>query len=309
MWLQLLWIVVGFVFLIGGANYLVDGASGLAKRYHVPDLVIGLTVVAFGTSAPEMVVNIVAAVRGATDIALTNIIGSNIINVLVILGWAAALYPIPSPRSSRMFDIPLSALAGFMLIFLSLGPDAEIGRWDGVILLLVFAVFMYVTVRRGLDGTDTPENFKPVKVWLALLMIVGGLVALVFGGQLIVNASTELATELGVPQSVIGLTIVALGTSLPELATSVVAAYKKNTDMALGNVIGSNIFNVFFVLGISAVIHPLPVYANMWQDALLAGGSCLLVLLFVSTNKKHRILRSEGMLMVLAYVLYIILRL
>lgn len=299
-------IVIGFVLLIVGANFLVDGASGLAKRFNVPDLVIGLTVVAFGTSAPEMMVNIAAAINKSTEIALTNIIGSNTINTLVILGISAAIYPISSQKSSRFFDIPMSVLAGIIVIVLALGADKEISRLDGIILLLIFSVFMTITIRKGIKNPQTvSESYKPLNIWLALLMILGGLIGLAGGGQLIVRSATKIAINWGVSQAMIGLTIVALGTSLPELATSAVAAYKKNSDLALGNVIGSNIFNVFFVLGVSSTIFPLPAYNGMIIDALAAAVGSLLVLCFVFTNKQHKILRWEGILLLLIYAAYL----
>ena len=223
-----LFIVAGFVLLIVGANYLVDGASGLAKRFNVPNLIIGLTVVAFGTSAPELVVNLVAAFDPTTtDIALTNIIGSNMINTFVILGAAAVVFPIVSQKSSRRFDIPLSLLGPLIVLLMTL--SGELTRIDGLILLLFFAGFMYSTFSRSVKSPDIqPDDYQPMKIWKSLIMITGGLVALVGGAQLIVPSATSIASSFGVSPAIIGLTIVALGTSLPELATSVVAAMKKN---------------------------------------------------------------------------------
>lgn len=305
-------IVVGFVLLVFGANYLVDGAVGIAKRFNVPSLVIGLTIVAFGTSAPELVVNLVAALNpGTTDIALTNIIGSNMINTYVILGATALFYPVKSQSSSRKFDIPLSILAPLMIFVLAFLADSTVSRLDGVILLLFFVVFMYRTVSKTKTLKEIPEiqeaeqQQNPQKLWLSALLVVGGLVMLVIGGQLIVNSATSIAESLGISQAIIGITIVALGTSLPELATSVVAAIKKNSDIALGNVIGSNIFNVFFVLGTSAVIRPLPAYANMGIDLLITTLGSVLVLIFVLTNKRHEVKRWQGLLLLLIYGVYL----
>lgn len=306
-------IVVGFVLLMMGANWLVNGASGLAKRFHVPDLVIGLTIVAFGTSAPELVVNLVAACTGSSEIALTNILGSNIINTLVILGVAGAICPIASQASSRRFDIPLSAWAGFAVLMLALiTPEGGgVNRLGGVFLLVFFGLFMWVMIRKAIkgDGVDEDEEFKAMKAWKAILMVIIGLVALVLGGDLIVDSAKTIATAWGVSEYVIGLTIVALGTSLPELATSAVAAFKGNSDLAIGNVIGSNIFNVFFVLGISSVISPLPAYEGLVIDALMAGGSSLLLLGFVSTNKEHKLLRWQAVVFLLIYAVYLYTRL
>ncbi len=303
-------IVIGFVFLIFGADFLVDGACGVAKRFNVPNLVIGLTIVAFGTSAPEMVVNIMASINNQPEIAFTNIIGSNTINTFVILGVASVIFPIVSHRSSRRFDIPISALAGISVVALTAGSSGYMERWAGCILLAIFTYFMTITIRKGIkQPEDAGEDFKPIKMWLAGLMIVGGLVGLIIGGNLIVMSATNIATALGVSQSVIGLTIVALGTSLPELATSAVAAFKKNSDIALGNVIGSNIFNVFFVLGVSAIISPLKTYSELTIDSLIASAGSLLVLLFIYTNKKHKIMRWQGALLLIAYAAYLIYRL
>ena len=304
-------IIVGFVLLIFGANFLVDGAVALAKRFNVSNLIIGLTIVAFGTSAPELVVNLIAAANpDTTDIALTNIIGSNTINIFIILGVAALVYPIKSQISSRKFDIPMSLAAPIVILLLVWCFDDKITRVGGIILLLIFSFFMFVTIRKTLamrNVYDVQENEtgKPKKLWLSCVLILGGLLMLVFAGQIIVNSATKIAESLGISQAIIGLTIVALGTSLPELATSVVAAIKKNSDIALGNVIGSNIFNVFLILGVSAVIRPLPAYPNMVIDLAMVALGSLLVLVFVITNKKYEIKRWEGLLLLCIYACYL----
>lgn len=296
-------ILAGFVVLIVGAHFLVDGASGMAKRFNVSNLVIGLTVVAFGTSAPELVVNLVASLNpDTTDIALTNIIGSNMINTYVILGIAALIYPIASQKSSRRFDMPLSLMAPVAVLLLVWGMNGEVNRAGGLILIMFFVWFMTVMVRKAMKHPEeAEEDFKPMKIWLALIMILGGLGGLIGGAQLIVPSATRIAESWGVSQSVIGLTIIALGTSLPELATSAVAAFKKNSDIALGNVVGSNIFNVFFVLGISAVIRPLPAYTNIYTDLIVTALGSLLILIFVYTNKAHSIKRWGGAILLLIY--------
>lgn len=302
-----LFIVVGFTLLIFGANFLVDGASGLAKRFNVSNLIIGLTVVAFGTSAPELVVNLVAALNpGSTDIALTNIIGSNMINTFVILGAAAVVFPIASQKSSRRFDIPLSFIAPVAVFLLSM--NGILSMSDGLILILFFIWFMYTNIRNAIrhPEEEQAEDYKPMKIWKAILLIIGGLATLVGGAQLIVPAATNIAASYGVSQSVIGLTIVALGTSLPELATSVVAAFKKNSDIALGNVIGSNIFNVFFILSSSAIIRPLPAYQGMNVDLMVTAAGSLLVLLFIYSNKERNIKRWGGLLFLLSYTAFLI---
>lgn len=300
-------ILAGFILLIFGANFLVDGSSGLAKRFNVSNLIIGLTVVAFGTSAPELVINVFAAINpGTTDIALTNIIGSNMINTYVILGVAALIFPIVSQKSSRRFEIPLGILAPAVVLLLSL--NGTLSRTDGFVLLAFFAWFMISNVSKAIrhPEEEQAEDYKPVKIWKALLMIAGGLVALTGGAQLIVPAATNIAASFGISQSIIGLTIVALGTSLPELATSVVAAFKKNSDIALGNVIGSNIFNIFMILSVSSIIRPLPAYNGMTWDLIITTGGSILLLLFVYTNKERSVKRWAGALFLAIYASYLI---
>ena len=306
-------LIVGFVVLILGADWLVSGASGLAKRLNVPDLVIGLTVVAFGTSAPELMVNLMAAFNNESEIALTNILGSNTINTFIILGISALIYPIKSQKSSRQYEIPWSMFAGLIILVMGTecfglcGGDAIISRLDGVVLLLIFSLFMYYTLKMAKNNTESQdEGFLPMKIWKAVLLIAVGLVALVVGGKVIVINAVSIAQAFGVSQAVIGVTVVALGTSLPELATSAIAAFKKNPDLAIGNVIGSNIFNVFFVLGISAVIRPLPSYSNLWIDASLAALGSLLLLLFVSTNRNKELKRWQGAFFLVCYGVYLI---
>ena len=319
-WVAALFIIIGFVALVKGADFLVDGASAIAKRSGISDLVIGLTVVAFGTSMPEFVVNMVSVAEGTTDLAITNILGSNIINTFVILGLTALVYPIASQKRSRDFDIPLSIIAG-VLVFAAVvirspwGEDGRsIGRIGGVILLLMFAYFLYNTFRHAKDHpedvqSDDVQCTKEISVRRAIALIIGGFIGLVVGGELIVKSAVDIATRCGVSEAIIGLTVVALGTSLPELATSVIAATKKNCDIALGNVIGSNIFNVFFVLGCSAVVSPLPAYSGIELDAWIAALGSMLVWLFVKTNREREIKRWGGAILLLIYIGYLTYRL
>ena len=263
-----------------GADWLVDGASAIAKRFGISDLVIGLTVVAFGTSMPEFVVNMVSVAEGSTDLAITNILGSNIINTFVILGVTALIYPVTSQRRSRNFDIPLSIIAG-VLVFACVAVHSPFGE-----------------VCPGIS-----------RMGGIILLVLVGLAGLVIGGEMIVKSAVQIATNLGVSEAIIGLTIVALGTSLPELATSAMAAFKHNSDIALGNVIGSNIFNVFFVLATSAVIRPLPSYDGIVLDAWTAAVGSMLVWLFVKTNKQRQIKRWGGAVLLLVYAGYLTYRL
>ena len=319
-WVAIVFIIVGFIALVKGADCLVDGASSIAKRFGISDLVIGLTVVAFGTSMPEFVVNMVSVAEGSTELAITNILGSNIINTLVILGLTALVYPIASQKRSRDFDIPMSIIAG-VLVFAAvaiLSPFGEegrgIGRMGGIILLVLFCYFLYNTLRHAKDHPEdadelTNEGVKELTMGKAILFILLGFIGLVVGGELIVKSAVDIATRCGVSEAIIGLTVVALGTSLPELATSVIAATKHNSDIALGNVIGSNIFNVFFVLGTSATVRPLPAYDGIELDAWVAAAGSIVVWLAVKTNKERKIQRWAGALLLLIYIGYLTYRL
>lgn len=316
LWVGIVFIIIGFIALVKGADWLVDGASAIAKRFGISDLVIGLTVVAFGTSMPEFVVNMVSVAHGSTELALTNILGSNIINTFVILGLTALVYPLASQKHSRDFDIPLSVIAGvivFVLVAVNL-PIGEsgkgVGRIGGLILLAFFIFFLYFTFVHAKEHPDeTEESVKPMAVGKAIVLIVVGLIGLAVGGELIVESAVDIATRMGVSEAIIGLTIVALGTSLPELATSIIAAFKHKADIAIGNVFGSNIFNVFFVLGTSAVIHPLPAYDGIELDAWMAAIGSIVVQVALLTNTKHELNRWAGALLVLMYGGYLTYRL
>lgn len=321
-WVAIVFIIVGFVALVKGADYLVDGASSIASRFGISDLIIGLTVVAFGTSMPEFVVNMVSVAEGSTDLAITNILGSNIINTFVILGLTALVYPVVSQKRSRDFDIPMSIIAGvlvfvFVAVQLPFGEcNRGIGRFGGVVLLLFFCYFLYNTYRHAKDHPKDAMNEiaseevkKNIPTRKAVALILAGFVGLVVGGELIVQSAIDIARRMGVSEAIIGLTIVALGTSLPELATSVIAAFKRNSDIALGNVIGSNIFNVFFVLGTSATIRPLPAYDGIELDAVMVTLGSIIVWLAIQTDKKHKIQRWAGALLLLVYAAYLTYRL
>ena len=338
----ILLIVIGCVALIKGADFLVDGASGLAKKYGVSDIVIGLTVVAFGTSMPEFVVNMVAVGQGSTEIAITNVLGSNIINIFVILGLTSLIFPISSQRSTRRFDIPFSLLAAFLVLLFAVynspswlhiehlfniditeptlrdlgsiqvgaGNSGFISGIGGSILLILFIVFLWHNFKGigNAPNTESTEEYKPMSSRRALALIIGGLIGLVVGGEVIVKSATSIAQSLGVSDAIIGLTVVALGTSLPELATSCMAAFKKNCDIALGNVVGSNIFNIFFILGTSACVLPLPGYQGLEVDAIMAALGSAFVLGFVYLNKKREIRRWHGVLLLLCYAAYLTYR-
>jgi len=318
-YVAIIFIIVGFIALVKGADWLVDGASAIAKRFGISDLVIGLTVVAFGTSMPEFVVNMVSVAEGSTDLALTNILGSNIINTFVILGLTALVYPIASQKRSRDFDIPMSIIAGifvltFVAVQLPFGEDGRgVGRIGGAILLMLFCYFLYNTFRHAKEHSDenelANEGVRELSIRRAVALMLGGLVGLIVGGELIVKSAVDIATRIGVSEAIIGLTVVALGTSLPELATSVIAATKHNSDIAIGNVFGSNIFNVFFVLASSAVVHPLPAYAGIELDALMVASGSVIVWMAVKTNQERKIQRWAGALLLIVYAGYLAYRL
>ena len=307
-----LFLVVGLVLLVKGADWLVDGASKLAKRLGVTDLVIGLTIVAFGTSMPEFVVNMVSVADGATDLAITNILGSNIFNTLVILGCSALVCPLVAQRSTVRLDIPLNIVAGLLvLVFVFISSPMEskgLSRIEGLALLVVFAAFLIYTFYTAKSDATTTTESTPFPLWKCVVLILAGLVCLVVGGEMIVKTAVAIARYCGVAEAVIGLTIVALGTSLPELATSVVAAFKHNNDIAIGNVVGSNIFNVFFILGTSAIIKHLPVYPGIEIDAALVAVSALAVWLLLC-NKNRSINRWGGALLLVIYAGYLTYRL
>ena len=310
--LDTIFLIGGLVLILLGANGLTDGAAAVAKRFNISDLVIGLTIVAFGTSAPELVISTMAALGGSADMAIGNVVGSNAFNVLMIIGVTAMVLPIKVGEGILSKEIPLVILASFVLavcandILLDGGSSNVISRIDGLVLLGFFLIFMRYTfaiARNGGDETEG-EKIKEMPIWKSALFILGGLAGLIYGGQLFVDGASGIASSLGVSESIIGLTLVAGGTSLPELATSVTAALKKNSGIAIGNVIGSNLYNVFFVLGCSATISPLPMGGINNVDMAVLIGSAILFWLVGWFFKKRTITRVEGALLVICYVAY-----
>jgi cation:H+ antiporter len=314
MLLNILLLVVGFALLIKGADYLVLGASGLARRFNISELVIGLTVVSFGTSMPELIVSVVSATKGLNDVALGNIIGSNIFNLLCILGITAVISPVVVQRSTIFKEIPYSIIAAIVLLLLAndhlytMKRDNMVSMIDALILLVFFAFFLfYIFKNMKNDNQNLVVDFKPMGTWKIILLISGGLAGLIIGGSLSVNNAVDIAHILGISERIIGLTIVAAGTSLPELATSAVAAYRKNSDIAIGNVVGSNIFNIFFILGISAFISPLPYQTGFNFDLTFLIAGSFLLLFFTYTGKKAIIERWEGAVLLSCYIGYTLL--
>lgn len=308
MLLSLALIIVGFVGLIYGANWLVDGASSLAKKNNVSDLVIGLTIVAFGTSAPELVVNSVAAADGLSDIVMGNIIGSNNFNLFIILGIACIIYPISVQNSTAKVEIPISLLIA--LVVLTFANDfipyssMGISRWEAIAKIIMFIAFLYYIFTQMKNEGAEEVAVTPKSNGKIFMLILLGFAGLVIGGKLVVDNAIDVATNLGVSQKIIGLTIIAAGTSLPELVTSVVAALKKNSDIAIGNVIGSNIFNLLLVLPISALINPVTYNTNFNQDIWILIGGTAFVIVSLYFAKVKTIARWQGVLLLGFYVLY-----
>ena len=309
--IQLILLAVGLLLLIKGADFLVDGASTFAKKKNVSDLAIGLTIVAFGTSAPELVVNVFAAFQGHEDIVFGNIIGSNNFNLLAILGIAGLITPLVVQSSTVWKEIPISFLAALVLLLLAnnffSGSGPVLSRLDGIILLCLFVLFLYYVYKQMREiPMDEKLEVKQMSNSKILAFVILGLTGLVLGGRLVVSAAMDIAANLGVSEKIIGLTIVAAGTSLPELATSVIAALKKKSDIAVGNIIGSNIFNIFFILGVSAVVRPQnfdPVF-NTDLYLLLGGTIFLFVAMFLTAKKKLD--RWEAAILLLTFIAYTI---
>lgn len=315
MLIDIFFLLLGFGLIIVGANGLTDGSSAIAKRWGVSDLVIGLTVVSFGTSAPELVISLMSAIKGSSELAVGNVVGSNIFNVLAIIGVVAMVKPIVIEKTVLTIEIPLVVLSAAVLLDMGNGPlldgapERMVTRVDGIILLLFFCIFMVRTFSHAKNpqpGVDaTPPGVKPMALWKAVVWTVGGLAGLVYGGDCFVRGASGIASGLGVSDAVIGLTVVAAGTSLPELATSVTAAVKGQSGIAIGNVIGSNIFNIFFVLGATATIRPLAFGSIGNFDLIYMFGACVLFWVVGWFFKDRTITRWEGALMGACYVAYI----
>lgn len=287
--------------VLGGADRLTEGASALARRMNIPEIVIGLTIVAAGTSAPELFVSIVSALKGTPDMAVGNVVGSNTMNAMLIVGCAAMVAPMSISRSTVRKDIPFSVAASVLLILL--GFDAFLGRIDGIILLAGFAFFMYYTLSQAKPEKPTTETTKQANPWLSAFYVILGLTFLVVGSNVFVDSASRVAYALGISEGVVGLTIVAGGTSLPELATSVVAARKGQSAIAIGNVIGSNVFNILLILGTTAVISPLAIQGITVIDLSVMLLSVSLVWLFSRT--RYTVERWEGALLVAGYLVYL----
>lgn len=311
-------LIVGFLLLVKGADFFVDGSSTIARRLRIPTLIIGLTLVAFGTSAPEAAVSVTSALQGKNDLALSNIIGSNIFNLLVVVGISAMLSPLKVKKSIIAKEFPFALLSSFVLLILSYDVIFQgssknlLTQADGIMLLVLFGIFMYYLVAlaissrassAALESEMENEQKKLVSVGKSILLTIGGIIGIVLGGKLVVDSASSIAVTLGMSENLIGLTIVAVGTSLPELVTSIVAARKGESDIALGNVIGSNIFNIFFVLGTSAFIHSIAISNTVFFDMIFLLIVSVIAYIFAATQKK--INKFEGFFLTIFYIGYL----
>lgn len=308
---SIIFLIIGFLLLVKGADYFVYGASSIAKKLRIPSFVIGLTIVAFGTSAPELAVSLSAALKGSNDIAIGNVVGSNIFNTLVVLGASAAITPIAVEKGIIKKDYPLSIFVSILLgilsldIFLFHAPAMTLGRIDGIILLAVFAFFMYTTLKDGFkhrsESKETEGN-QNISLWKSIFICIIGLAGIIIGGDLSVDGAKEIARAFGLSEALIGLTIVAFGTSLPELVTSIIAAKKGESDIAVGNVIGSNIFNILLILGLSATILPMSVSNTYLYDIVIL--ILIMIATFIPIAKTKKVGRGMGVTMIITYILY-----
>jgi cation:H+ antiporter len=303
--IDILLVLVGLALVVFGADWLVDGASAVARKAGISEFVIGLTIVGFGTSCPELVVSLTGAIQGNADISIGNVVGSNIFNTLLILGLTAALIPVAVSKENTKRDIPITLLVTLIFIGAAL-TNGGISRMEGIVFLLIFAAYLYYCFKfdSGNDGGE--EEHKAMNVWVAVLLIAAGLAGLIFGGQLFVNHATSIAHSIGVSDKVIALTLLAGGTSLPELATSIVAATKHKAQLALGNILGSNVFNILLILGCSSIITPLSTASMTAFDYGVLALSAAMLLLWSFVGGKNKIDRWEGIVMLLTYAAYMV---
>lgn len=309
--IPILLLILGFLLLIKGADWLVKGSVSIAKHYKVSELVIGLTIVAFGTSAPELVVNVISSMKGLNDVTIGNVIGSNLFNLMLILGISGIVFPLSIQIKTVWNEIPFSVGAAAIFLFLAnltfnTNSVPTLNRTDGFILLFCFILFMvYIFRHMRLSEESLETEYKKYKAGIAFLLILIGFLALIIGSRLVVDNAVKLARLFGVSEKFIGITIVSAGTSLPELVTSLVAAIRRNSDIAIGNIIGSNIFNIFLILGVSSAIAPIPYNTSFNHDILLLIVSTILLFVFMFSGKKYKLDRWEAGLLLLGYIGYI----
>lgn len=299
-------LIVGFVLLVKGADFFVEGSSSVAKRFHVPSIIIGLTIVAMGTSLPETAVSVTASLAGNNELAVSNAVGSNIFNLMVVIGFCAVMTPVVVQKETLKRDFPFSVVCAVLLLVLGYLGDMTLGHVDGIIMLVLFAGFIFVMIRSALNakntGSSEGEEIELLSMPKSIIFILGGAVAIAVGGDMVVDTASRIATTFGMSQTLVGLTIVSIGTSLPELVTSIVAARKNEVDMALGNAIGSNIFNILMVLGIASAISPIAFITENIIDIIVLVVFSVIVWLFAWTKEKLN--KGEGIIMLLLYVAY-----
>ncbi len=307
MLLYIILIIVGFALLIVGADFLVDGASGIAKKFHIPEIIIGLTIVSIGTSMPELFVSITSAIDGYSDMALGNVIGSNLCNLLLILGLSSLIKPVDFQEETRKYEIPMCLLFTIILMFFS-NTSGGISRIEAVILLVLFVLFIAYTIymgkKKSKEDSKVVEEKNKNKTIKNIILIILGIVGLKFGGDFVVNNAVNIAQMFNISEKVISLTILAIGTSLPELVTSVTAAIKGNSDIAIGNIIGSNIFNILLILGVSSVIKPITFNSSYNMDLSILCISMVILALFPIIPPKNKMSRANGLIYVLMYGAY-----
>ena len=300
--LNIVLLLTGLALIIFGADFLVDGSSAIARKAGISEFVIGLTIVGFGTSCPELVVSLTGALQGNADISVGNVVGSNIFNTLLILGLTAVIAPVAVTRSNSRRDIPITLLVTVLFVAFAL-TGTKISFFEGVAFLLVFIAYMVYCFKSDQGVSEAVEE-KVKSIWLAIVLVLGGLAGLIFGGQLFVNNATAIARAVGVSDKFIAITLLAGGTSFPELATCIVAAAKKKDQLALGNVLGSNVFNILLILGTSALFLPISTFALNWVDLGVLLGSAVMILLWAYTGHRDRIDRWEAVLMLLTFFGY-----
>lgn len=304
-------LLVGFVLLIKGADFFVEGSSAVAKKLRIPSIIVGLTIVAMGTSMPELAVSVTAALAGNNEIAVSNVVGSNLFNLLVVCGTCSLFAPLAISKSTLKSDFPLSIVCAVILLIMGI-IGMKVDRVDGVLLLVIFVTYIAILIRQALKARvanndvaeQDVENKKEIPVWLCIIFIVGGIAAIKFGGDFVVDGASTIAQKLGMSQTLVGLTVVAVGTSLPELVTSIVASRKNEVDMALGNVIGSNLFNILLILGTAGAISPMAFIQDNIFDLIVLIVVSLLVYVFAWTKQKLE--KKEGIIMLLIYVAYMV---
>ena len=313
MLLSIIFIIIGFALLIKGADFLVDGASNVAKKFHIPEIIIGLTIVSMGTSMPELFVSATSALNGSADMAIGNIVGSNICNLLLILGLSAFIKPVIFQRETRLIEIPICLIVTIIFIIFC-NTDGTISKVEGIILIVLFLLFIIYTIimsKKGnkFDGTEEPNELtvqdKPISITKNILFIIIGIIGLKIGGDLTVDNATNIARMFNVSEKIIGLTILAVGTSLPELVTSVTAAIKGNSDIAIGNIVGSNIFNILFIIGVSALITPLAYNFTYNIQMVILIAATIILALFPAIPPKNEMSRMNGLIYFILYLVYL----